>query len=47
MASAFACGVGIWATRFISMLAYDGGFTITSRQCSFCFPISATELPQS
>ncbi|MBZ9789726.1 EAL domain-containing protein [Rhizobium sp. 3T7] len=29
MASAFACGVGIWATHFISMLAYDGGFTIT------------------
>ncbi|WP_051321001.1 EAL domain-containing protein [Rhizobium mesoamericanum] len=29
MASAFACGVGIWATHFIAMLAYDGGFTIT------------------
>lgn len=29
MASAFACGVGIWATHFISMLAYDGGFAIT------------------
>lgn len=29
IASAFACGVGIWATHFIAMLAYDGGFTIT------------------
>ncbi|OCJ15176.1 diguanylate cyclase [Rhizobium sp. AC44/96] len=29
IASAFACGVGIWATHFISMLAYDGGFPIT------------------
>ena len=29
VASAFACGVGIWATHFIAMLAYDGGFTIT------------------
>ncbi|WP_160007370.1 EAL domain-containing protein [Rhizobium sp. 18055] len=28
MASAFACGVGIWATHFIAMLAYDGGFSI-------------------
>ncbi len=31
MAAAFACGVGIWATHFISMLAYDGGFAITYR----------------
>ncbi len=29
MASAFACGIGIWATHFIAMLAYDGGFPIT------------------
>jgi diguanylate cyclase (GGDEF)-like protein/PAS domain S-box-containing protein len=28
MASAFAIGVGIWATHFISMLAYDGGYSI-------------------
>ena len=28
-ASAFACGIGIWATHFIAMLAYDGGLPIS------------------
>ncbi|MDM9626979.1 EAL domain-containing protein [Rhizobium sp. S152] len=28
-ASALACGVGIWATHFIAMLAYDGAFPIS------------------
>lgn len=28
MASAFAIGVGIWATHFIAMLAYDSGYAI-------------------
>lgn len=28
-ASAFACGVGIWATHFIAMLAYKGGMPIS------------------
>lgn len=28
MGAAFACGVGIWATHFIAMLAYDGGYPI-------------------
>jgi diguanylate cyclase (GGDEF)-like protein/PAS domain S-box-containing protein len=27
--SAFACGVGVWATHFIAMLAYDGGMPIS------------------
>ncbi|MBB3655770.1 diguanylate cyclase (GGDEF)-like protein/PAS domain S-box-containing protein [Rhizobium sp. BK650] len=28
-ASAFAAGVGVWATHFIAMLAYDGGMPIS------------------
>ncbi len=27
--SAFACGIGVWATHFIAMLAYDGGMPIS------------------
>ncbi|WEX76613.1 EAL domain-containing protein [Sinorhizobium numidicum] len=27
-ACAFACGVGVWSTHFIAMLAYDGGIPI-------------------
>ncbi len=27
--SAFACGVGVWSTHFIAMLAYDGGMPIS------------------
>jgi NO-binding membrane sensor protein with MHYT domain len=29
MAAAFASGIGIWATHFIAMLAYDGGLPVS------------------
>ncbi|MGH6807734.1 MAG: MHYT domain-containing protein, partial [Ensifer adhaerens] len=28
-ASGFACGIGVWSTHFIAMLAYDGGMTVS------------------
>ena len=27
-ASGFACGIGVWSTHFIAMLAYDGGVPV-------------------
>ncbi len=27
--SGFACGIGVWSTHFIAMLAYDGGMTVS------------------